>query len=378
MIKNALLTFSLIASISLTTSLPVNAQVATRAKQAIVIDYDTGAILMAKNADNQMPTSSMSKVMTMYVVFEALKNDILSLNDKLPVSEKAWRMGGSKMFVEVGKRVKVEDLVRGVIIQSGNDATIVLAEGISGTEDSFAELLNSKAAELGMISSQFKNASGWPVDGHYSTARDLSALGIAMVKDFPDLYGYYSEKEFAFNNIKQANRNPLLYRNIGADGIKTGHTEIAGYGLIGSGTQNGRRVVIVVNGLEDQRARAEESAKLLEWGLKRCENKTLIASNDIIEDAQVVMGQAENVGIILKEDLFVTLPKLRAADINVKINYEGPLVAPVKAGQEIGTLELTAPDMEPITRIVYAANDVASLGLISKTMAKAKLFLAGL
>ncbi len=354
-----------------------HAQIETSAKQAIVVDSETGIILMSKNADEKMPTSSMSKVITMYVVFEALKNGSFALGDTLPVSEKAWRMGGSKMFVEVDKRVKVEDLVRGVIVQSGNDATVVLAEGVAGTEGSFAEMLNSKAKELGMGNSHFANASGWPDPDHYSTARDLASLGQAMISDFPDLYKYYAEKEFTFNNIKQANRNPLLYRGIGADGIKTGHTEAAGYGLIGSGTENGRRVVVVLNGLEDERARAEESAKLLEWGLKRFENKTLVKAGETIEDAEVIMGKSQTVGLAVKEDLRLTVPKMSGANIQMQIKYDGPVIAPIKQGQEIGMLEIIIPGMETISQPVFAAQDVAGLGLFAKTVAKAKLLIAG-
>lgn len=358
-------------------TLNAHAQVDTRAKQAIIVDHETGTILMSKNADEQMPTSSMSKVMTMYVVFDALKNGSFTLDDTMPVSEKAWRMGGSKMFVEVDKRVKVEDLIRGVIVQSGNDATIVLAEGIAGSESSFADMLNGTAATLGMENSQFANASGWPDPNHYSTARDLATLGQSMIRDFPDLYKYYSEKEFTFNNIKQANRNPLLYRNIGADGIKTGHTEAAGYGLIGSGSENGRRVVVVINGLEDERARAEESAKLLEWGLKRFENKTLVKAGEVIESAEVVMGKTQLVGLMLKEDLHLTVPKMSGANIKMQIEYNGPVIAPIKKGQEIGALEVMIPGMETVKRPVFAATDVEELGLFAQTMAKAKLFIAG-
>lgn len=354
------------------------ATIETAAKQAIVIDHETGTVLLAKNADSKMPTSSMSKVITMYLVFEALKSGGLSLSDTLPVSEKAWRMGGSKMFVEVDKRVKVEDLVRGVIVQSGNDATIVLAEGLAGSEIAFADMLNAKAAELGMENSNFANASGWPDPDHYSTARDLSILATNLVENFPEYYSYYAEKEFTFNNIKQANRNPLLYRNIGADGIKTGHTEAAGYGLIGSGKVGDRRVTVVVNGLEDERARAEESAKLLEWGLKRFENKTLLKAGQAIENATVAMGKAQSVGLVLQEDLFLTLPKIAGAEMKVEVKYEGPLIAPLEKDMEVGTVEISIPGVETITKPLYTAQAVEELGFMSKTVAKAKQFVGSM
>ncbi len=222
----------------------------TAAKQAIVLDYETGTVLFEKNADERMPTSSMSKVMTAYMVFDAVKKGQISMENQFPVTEKAWNTQGSKMFVELGNSIKVEDLLRDVIIQSGNDATIVLAEGISGSEEVFAKNMTAKAHELGMKNSNFTNASGWPDDNHYSTARDLATMGVALIHDFPEYYKIYSEKDFTYHSIKQGNRNPLLYLNNGGDGIKTGHTEAAGYGLIGSGVSalNGRRVVFVVNG----------------------------------------------------------------------------------------------------------------------------------
>lgn len=353
------------------------ATIDTKAKQAIIVDFETGAVLMAKNADEQMPTSSMSKVVTMYAVFEALKKGDLSLEDTLTVSEKAWRMGGSKMFVEVGKKIKVEDLIRGVIIQSGNDATIVLAEGLAGTEDAFAKMLNNQAQLLGMENSNFVNASGWPDENHYSTARDLSKLGVALIKNFPEYYSYYSEEEFTFSDITQKNRNPLLYRDIGADGIKTGHTEAAGYGLIGSGKNDGRRVVLVVNGLDSAKARAEESSRLLEWALKNFESKTFFESGKPVAQAEVTMGKSDTVGLVAKEDVLATVPKFDTADINVEVVYEKPLIAPVTKGQQVGMLKISIPDQEPLETPLYTAADVPALGFFAQTVAKLKLLASG-
>ncbi len=348
----------------------------TPAKQAIVVDYQTGAVLMAKNADDKMPTSSMSKVMTMYVVFDALEKGAFKLSDTFAVSEKAWRMGGSKMFVGLNDRISIEDLVRGVVVQSGNDATIVLAEGVSGSEGAFSDALNEKAKELGMKNSNFMNASGWPDDNHYSTARDLAILAAAQIKHFPEYYKYYAEKDFTYNSIKQGNRNPLLYKNIGADGIKTGHTEAGGYGLIGSGVQNGRRVIIVVNGLADQSERAEESAKLLEWGLTRFENKVLAKKGQVVEQANVAMGKAATVGMIAQKDALVTLPKMASKDVKIQVKYNGPLVAPIAQGDEIGVLEVSIPSAETISIPLYADQAVSELGLFAKTMRKAKNFVS--
>lgn len=349
----------------------------TSAEQAIMLDYDTGMVLFEKRADEKMPTSSMSKVMTMYLVFEALRNGKLSMDTKLKVSEKAWRKQGSKMFVEVDDRVKVEDLIRGVIIQSGNDATIVLAEGLAGSEKAFAEALTAKAKEIGMANSQFKNASGWPDPEHYSTARDLATLAVRLIADFPEYYDFYAEEEFTYNNIRQQNRNPLLYRDIGADGIKTGHTEAGGFGLMASGTRNGRRVILVVNGLEDEKARAQEGARLLEWGLKGFENHALLAKGDVVAEANVAMGQEKTVPLIVDQDFTATIPVNVKNDLKVEVVYDGPVIAPVRKGDEIGTLRITVPRVGSHELPLYAGEDVNGLGFFARTMMKAKHFFGG-
>lgn len=336
------------------------------------MDYDTGMVLFAKNADEKMPTSSMSKTMTMYVVFQALKQGRIQLDTELQVSEKAWKKGGSKMFVEVNDRVSVDDLIQGVIVQSGNDATIVLAEGLSGTEEGFADAMNASAAELGMTSSNFMNASGWPDPDHYSTARDLATLAHHLISDFPEYYHYYSEQEFTYNNIKQPNRNPLLYRNIGADGIKTGHTEAGGYGLMASGTRNGRRVILVVNGLEDEKARAQEGARLLEWGLSGFENVNLFAAGELVGEAQVAMGKKEVVSLTVQEDVAITIPKTVKNDLKVEIVYEGPVVAPIRKGTEIATLKINVPRVSEFEVPLYAGEDIEALGFFASTVEKIK------
>lgn len=361
--------------------LPFSAQaesvIQTAAKQAIVIDYDTGTVLLEKNADERMPTSSMSKVMTAYMVFDALKQGQLSLDTQFMVSERAWKMQGSKMFVEVGKPIKVEDLIRGVIIQSGNDATVVLAEGIAGSEEVFAKNMTKKAHELGMKNSNFMNASGWPDPEHYSTARDLSTMAKSLIHEFPDYYKYYSEKEFTYHNIKQGNRNPLLYLNIGADGIKTGHTEAAGYGLIGSGTSNGRRVILVVNGLSDEKERATEGAKLLEWALKNFENKKLFKEGDTVANAAVAMGTTNAVPLTVKDSLAVTLPTAAARGFKATANYKEPLIAPVTKGQEVGTVLVEIPHAETMKIPLYAGADVPKLGVFAGLLEKARRLATG-
>lgn len=352
-------------------------ELTTKAKQAIILDYDTGAVLFEKNADQRMPTSSMSKVMTMYVVFEAVKNGNLSLDDELLVSEKAWKKGGSKMWVEVGKKVRVEDLARGVIIQSGNDATIVLAEGLAGSEDAFAAALNREAQNLGMKDSHFMNASGWPDPDHYSTARDLAKLAIATIKNHPKYYDYYAEKEFTYSNIKQPNRNPLLYRDIGADGLKTGHTEDGGYGLIGTGVKDGRRVIIVLNGMASETERAQESARLLQWALNGFSNVTLFGGNTSVDKAPVVLGAKNSVAVSAKDPIIVSVPKLFENDMKIELSYQTPLKAPITKGTEVGKIKITIPKGEEIFVPLVTTEDVNELSWFLKLIAKARMLSTG-
>ena len=263
----------------------------TLGKQAILIDATTGTILFSKNPDERMTPSSMSKIMTIYKLFERLKDGELSLTDKFSVSEKAWRKQGSKMFVAVNSRVTIEDLIRGIIVQSGNDATIVVAEGLSGSEGAFADEMNETAKQLNMTNSNFINASGWPDPDHETTARDLAKLTVATVKNFPDLYRYYGEKTFTYNGIKQGNRNPAIYRNIGADGLKTGHTEAGGYGLTVSAIRKNRRLILVINGLPTKKSRAVESERILDWGFREFNNYALFKAGETVTEAQIWMGE---------------------------------------------------------------------------------------
>ena len=270
---------------------PVQA-IETSAKQAILIDNATGAVLFEKDADMLMEPSSMSKIMTIYMIFERLADGSLKLDDTLPVSEKAWRKGGSKMFVKVGDRVSVEDLLRGIIIQSGNDATIVIAEGLAGDEKSFAAEMTDRARELGLESSMFTNASGWPDEDHRVTARDMALLAKLTIENFPQYYGYYAELEFIYNGIRQGNRNPLLYKNMGADGLKTGHTVNAGYGLTASAIRDGRRLILVINGLGSASGRSREAERLIEFGFREFSNYALFEAGEAIGEADVWLGDA--------------------------------------------------------------------------------------
>ncbi|MFK7840349.1 MAG: D-alanyl-D-alanine carboxypeptidase family protein [Bdellovibrionales bacterium] len=363
----------LIVSVSAARASSIN----TSAKQAIVFDVETGTVLLNKNADERMPTSSMSKVLTAFVIFDALKDGTIKPDDTFKVSEKAWRKGGSKMFVEVNKDINIMDLLRGVIIQSGNDATIVLAEGLSGSEEAFASKMNDKAKDLGMNDSNFMNASGWPNPEHYSTARDLGKLASALIEDHQEYYKLYSEKEFSYNDIPQQNRNPLLYQNIGADGIKTGHTDAGGYGLIGSGVKNDRRVIFVVNGLESSAARAQESKKLLQWALNSFKNEIIINADDIVGEANIVLGKAEKVSVSVKRDIKLTVPHNAAKKIKLTTHYNGPIKAPITKGQEIGTLTISVPNQDNVKHIIYAAESVEAKGFVAQLIFKAKTLLLG-
>jgi len=347
----------------------------TTAKQALLLDVTTNAVLLARNADERMPTSSMSKIMTMYLVFDAIKNEKLKLEDTLPVSEHAWKQPGSRMFLNAGDRAKVEDLIRGVIVQSGNDSAVVLAEGLSGSEANFAELMNAKAKELGMPNSHFKNATGLPDPEHYSTARDLATLAAAVLRDFPDDYHYYSELEFTYNGIKQGNRNPLLYRNIGVDGLKTGHAEEAGYGLIASSVRDGRRLLLVINGLKDMQVRADESAKMLDFGYREYGLYPIVKRGEKMADATVWLGREANVPLVAANDVILTLPRSVRNGLRVGLNYEQPVQAPIAKGKILGMVSVFVPGLNMIEVPLVAGSDVDQLGFLARFVKKMKLLL---
>lgn len=338
----------------------------TLARQAILVDADTGAVLLEKAADERMAPASMSKLMTMYVVFEQIRAGTLRMDQELPVSERAFRMGGSRMFLELGSRVSVENLARGVIIQSGNDACVVLAEAISGSEERFADLLNQVARRIGLRDSTFRNASGWPHPEHRMTARDLSLLARRLIQDFPEFYRFYSERSFRWNNIEQANRNPLLGRVPGADGLKTGSTEEAGFGLTASVLRDGRRLILVVNGLPSMRARAEESERLMEWGFREFDNVTLFRAADTVDEAPVWLGERPRVPLVGGRNLVLTLPRNWRDRLEVRVAYPSPVPAPVLRGQEVGELLVGGQGVPPMRLPLYAGADVARLGVLQR------------
>jgi serine-type D-Ala-D-Ala carboxypeptidase (penicillin-binding protein 5/6) len=356
------------------------AQIDTLAKQAIVVDAATGTVLLEKNASERMPTSSMSKVMTMYLVFDELKRGALKLTDELPVSEKAWKTGmkdGSRMFIQVGTKVKVEDLIRGVIVQSGNDASVALAEGVAGTEEAFVDAMNKRAKELKMNDSHFMNADGMPDPEHYSTARDLALLAYRIINDYPEYYHYFSEKEFTYNKIRQANRDPLLGRVSGADGLKTGHTEVAGYGLIGSALRDGRRIILVMNGLSSEKERQEEGVKLLEWAFRNFENKKILEKGEAVDKARVWLGVEPHVPLVAEKDVTVVLPRARRNELKVSVSYPSPVKAPVAEGDAIGTLRIEVPEQKPVEIKLLAGADNPRKGVFGRVKERLGYVLTG-
>ncbi len=368
---------ALVLAAALTASAPLAASAAqavdTRARTAIVIDATSGAVLMEKDADRPIPPASMSKLMTVYMVFEALKSGKLSLEDEFRVSEAAWNKEGSKMFVREGDRVAVSNLLRGVIVQSGNDACIVLAEGLAGTEEAFAKAMTDRAAEIGLTHSRFLNSTGLPADGHEMSARDLATLAGLIIRDFPDYYPIYSQREFTWEGITQGNRNPLLGLDIGADGLKTGHTEEAGYGLVASAERDGRRVILAVTGLDSVKARAEEGERLMNWAFREYETAKVLEKGDMIDEAPVWIGAQSTVPLVAADDVWATTPFAARDELKARLRFEGPVPAPIAKGQPLGELVIEAPDMAPITVALVAGADVAKGGFLVKLGAAAEL-----
>jgi D-alanyl-D-alanine carboxypeptidase (penicillin-binding protein 5/6) len=334
-------------------------------------------VLFEKQADADIHPASMSKLMTLYIVFERLKNGSLKLDDAFPVSVKAWRTGGSKMFVKVNSQVKVADLLNGIIVQSGNDACVVMAEGLAGTEEAFAEIMNKRAREIGLTHSRFKNSTGWPEEGHVMTVRDIARLSERLIRDFPEYYQYFGGKNFSYNEIRQGNRNPLLYKDLGVDGLKTGHTEEAGYGLAASAERNGRRLIMVIAGTQSMNARSQEAERLLEWGYREFGNYALFSAGDTVDKAEVWLGREETVPLVVDRAVLVTLPKRVRSKLEVKLVYQGPVAAPVAKGQKIGEVVVSAPDWPATTVPVTAGASVEQLGLFGRLSAAIRHVLWG-
>ena len=357
------------------------ADIDTSAEFAYVTDFASGKVLMDKNPDSPMKPASMAKIMTVYVAFQRIADGSLSLDDAFLISEKAWRKGGSKTFVEVGKQVAVRDLLMGVVVQSGNDAAIAIAEGISGTEDGFAEEMNYVARQLGMNNTVFKNATGWPDPDQVTTARDLNILATALIRDFPsqdfpDLYPMFAEKTFTYNGIKQGNRNPLVYGTQGADGLKTGHTEESGYGLVGSALREGQRVVMVLNGMTSMKQRSSESRRLMDLMFREFRQYRFFDKGQAVDRAAVWLGSEARVDLVLEEPLHLVLSRTDRRRMKMSVQWNDPVPAPIKAGQKIGTLTLDFPD-RTMSYDLTAAKDVAELGMFDRVGEALKFLIFG-
>ena len=338
----------------------------TLAEHAYLVDMQTQRVLLDKAGDVPMTPSSMSKLMTTYLVFERLREGRIKLTDTLPVSEKAWRMQGSKTFLSIGDEVPLEALIRGIIIQSGNDACIVVAEGLSGSEEAFVQEMNAMAKKLGLTQSHFVNATGWPDEGHVMSARDLAVLAQHIIQDHPEDYNYYAEREYTYGDIHQPNRNRLLERNIGVDGLKTGHTEKAGYGITLSAKQGERRLILVINGLPSDKDRIEEGDKLLRWGFREFTNKTLAKAGAQIGQANVWFGEQPTVGLTSASDAVVTLNAGNAQNVSYTLTYNNPVPAPIEKGAHIADLRVNLPDGAVQTIPLVATEDVEKVSGIKR------------
>ena len=320
----------------------------TRAGSAWVYDQTTGTVLLSKNADTPLPPASMSKLMTLNMLFEALQDGKVTLDTRFPVSSRAASMGGSTLFLDPRDTPTVEQLIKGIVVQSGNDACVVVAEGLAGTEEAFARAMNQRAAAIGLNNSYFVNSSGWPHPDHRMSMEDLGLLAVRLIEEFPEYYTYFAMQEYQFDGRAPANtrnRNPILAMDIGADGLKTGHTQEAGYGLVGSAVQGGRRVVFVVNGLDSEQARAEESARIVSWAFRQFVERKVVTEGTRLADVPVWMGTVRSVGLIVPQDVTMLVPSVMRDKMEASISYETPLRAPIAAGQQIGTLTLDLGDL---------------------------------
>lgn len=351
----------------------------TDARAAYIFDQTTGTVLFSKNEQEPLPPASMSKLMTIYMAFEAVADGRLAIDEVLPVSSHAASFGGSSMFLDTTDRVSVEDLLRGVIVVSGNDASVVLAEALSpdGTEAGFARMMTDRARLMGMMNSTFVNASGWPVVGHRMSMQDLGILANRLITDFPTFYPLFAETDFPFDGrvpSNSGNRNPVLSMGIGADGLKTGHTEEAGFGLVGSAKQGDRRVIFVITGLDSRQQRAEESTKIINWAFRQFAEKEVAEAGTRIASADVWMGAAPTVGLTVAEDFSLLVPILNEGDIRAQVVYDGPIEAPIVAGQQLGELVITLDDL-PEKRIPLVAEGDVPRGGFSTRLRTAAIVL---
>lgn len=358
---------------------PVAAQFAeqsTPARAAILYDVNSGAVLFEKDADTPIPPASMSKLMTLLVVFEGLKSGRVALEDEFRTTAKAAAMGGSKMFIREGEVVSVEDLIRGVVIQSGNDAAVALAEAMAGTEEAFAGYMTQRAADMGMKSARFANSTGWPHPDHRISVRDLAELARQLVVDYPEYYPYFAEEEFTWDDITQKNRNPLLGLGLGVDGLKTGHTEEAGYGLVASAKRGNRRVILVVSGLESTAQRRQESERLINWAFRAFETKTLYMAGEPVVYANVWIGEEAQVALAPARDVILTAPFGKIETAKFSARYPEPLPAPVEAGTEVGHILIDVDGLETVEIPLQAVETIGEGGFLSRIEAAASVVLS--
>ena len=354
----------------------------TAARNAILMDYDTGEYLFEKNIAESVPPASMSKLMTVYILMSKIKDGSIKLDDTFSVSENAWRKGGaatggSTMFLSIGDNVSVENLIKGIVIQSGNDACIVVAENVAGSEDDFVILMNKTAKKLGLKNSHFENATGLPHPDHRMSMEDLAILARHIIKEFPELYHYFSQKEFVYNNIKQGNRNPLLYTMKGADGLKTGHTEEAGFCLAASATKGERRLIEVMSGMSSNRERSEEAERLMSWGFREFNNFKILTKGQTVATAKVWYGKEDSVNLTVADDVLKTVHMSQQDNVKATAEFDEPVKAPIKAGQEIGTIKIEIEGQSPLNVLLIAANDVSETGMLGKFWANVKYFIFG-
>nr|WP_283427686.1 D-alanyl-D-alanine carboxypeptidase family protein [Shimia sagamensis] len=359
--------FACVAAIGLTVAASPASAFETKARAAFVMDQSTGTVLLAKNADEALPPASMSKLMTLYMAFEAVRDGRLQMAEKLPVSQHAMNYGGSTMFLDTTDRVAVQDLLRGIIVLSGNDACAVIAETLSpdGTEAGFARLMTRRARQMGMTNSTFANSNGWPAPGHRMSMRDLALLANHLIADFPEFYPMFAEREFKFDGRapqNTQNRNPLLKLNIGADGLKTGHTSEAGYGLVGSAKQGNRRVIFAFSGLQTAAERAEVSEQIVNWSFRQFSEATLAREGERVAEADVWMGKTARVGLVPESDIDVLLPVLAKNKVKAEVIYNGPIEAPISKGQSLAELVLMPEDLPEMRIPLVAEADVPEGG----------------
>ena len=356
--------------------IPAAPQIAARAY--LVIDADTGKVITSHKADERFPPASLTKMMTSYITEYELDKGNVPEDDLVLVSEKAWSTGGSRMFIKEGTQVKLGDLLRGIIIQSGNDASVAMAEHIAGSESAFADLMNQHAQRLGMTDTHYMNATGLPAEGNYASAMDLAKLAKAIIRDFPDRYSIYSEKYFTYNEIRQPNRNKLLWRDHTVDGLKTGHTDEAGYCLVASAERDGMRLISVVMGTSSEEARAQETQKLLAYAFRYYRTEKLYNGDEVLKSAQVWGGTADEVQLGIQEPLVVTIPRGQSAGLEATLDMNDTIEAPVAQGQEYGTVRVTLNGEEVASAPLVALESVDQGGLLKRIWHKIMLFFMGL